>query len=1121
MVLSDLLDQAMNMLTDHTGNLHLPLNDTTFTVPVVDPVSGPLGNITVILHSADLGGLNTFQDITLAVPGADEGMGKVATAFSLRTGLSMDSLSAFLNTTISIDLDQGALKGTSLVESFVFDLKLTDLRLGLDLFAPLNKVKLGDLFMDQLSAPCVMSAMEYMNITSLVVDMHIEELQLTPVNTLAGSLEEDIDELADNLLRLVVEGFPELVSGLIAGAMQGPVRSAINGKLYQELVGAEELCPAHVDQPTTDSWFVWSESTLLQTMDQYLSQYLCADGMNGVMATLTNNTGILYINIPATSPILAGWRIDISGLISFYEFAVMQPTSSSAFALTNLLGVGACDQEGASNSRGACSPLKIELEGIREGTHTMLGVKLTNFHMFIDTLAKINVGTLLNMRLSTLFTQPSNCMMSAVDSVALQTLDMSFSEVDLELKEDTVEIDVSAMVDMLLGMVNDPSTLVMVNDKLGASISASGAMCGVDPSSGGDVSPASGTTEWQLEMGFLIAGCVTALAGFIWIVYGRYKGYNAANNGRLDMDDSYNEQSGFSLVWINDQINDTLGYEGEQRVLYDALLAQDSIPVLVRLLFPVAVLGNIYLFVSSNLAVGASVQGLITLGEKSIETGSVFEFGLADTVSDMWEAKVYPLAILIAFFSGAWPYIKLGSMLVAWLAPSSALSVPMRDKVLLWLDILGKWSLLDTYVLVLMMVAFKMDLLLVEGVEVIIFVKPEWGFYSFLLATMMSLGLGHLLLGFHRVVCETPVPEEEEEDKAEAVMDHTFTALVHSGDDEAPAEDPASYASKHVSFTALGKAAVVSMLTLVIIATVFGTFTETFSFSFEGLTGYLMGETAVAPYSLVSIGNILPAASRSPGEFGIRWIQVSYFAFALVMPLMFLVALLCLWVTPLKLKTQKTAVVITEVLNAWNALDVFVVSIVAALMEIQQFAAFIVGENCDAINAALAEFYDEELEGDDKCFDVIATLKSDAWLLYVAAFMLIVAGLGVLGMCRTAVAERLDAALPVLGHGHRARSTSMSSCEMGDAAWKETQDGRLEPLLNSTEKDAAAETKPLVVSAGNDNDEALGQGDHTNEADTTKVSRGTRILASMVAGMAACGFMEIHENSMTLQAMKY
>ena len=67
-----------------------------------------------------------------------------------------------------------------------------------------------------------------------------------------------------------------------------------------------------------------------------------------------------------------------------------------------------------------------------------------------------------------------------------------------------------------------------------------------------------------------------------------------------------------------------------------------------------------------------------------------------------WEAGTYFLAVIIAFFTGAWPFIKLFAMLVMWFVPTSVVSLPTRDNVLIWLDILGKWSLVDTFVMVLM-----------------------------------------------------------------------------------------------------------------------------------------------------------------------------------------------------------------------------------------------------------------------------------------------------------------------------------------------------------------------------------------------------------------------------------
>lgn len=62
----------------------------------------------------------------------------------------------------------------------------------------------------------------------------------------------------------------------------------------------------------------------------------------------------------------------------------------------------------------------------------------------------------------------------------------------------------------------------------------------------------------------------------------------------------------------------------------------------------------------------------------------------------------------------------------------------------------GKWSVLDGYVMMLMMCAFKFDLQVAPELEVVSYVVPHWGFYSFLLATTLSLLLGHSMMASHR-----------------------------------------------------------------------------------------------------------------------------------------------------------------------------------------------------------------------------------------------------------------------------------------------------------------------------------------------------------------------------------
>jgi hypothetical protein len=110
-----------------------------------------------------------------------------------------------------------------------------------------------------------------------------------------------------------------------------------------------------------------------------------------------------------------------------------------------------------------------------------------------------------------------------------------------------------------------------------------------------------------------------------------------------------------------------------------------------------------------------------------------------------------------------------------------------------------------------------------------------------------------------------------------------------------------------------------------------------------------------------------------------------YFILGFGMPFLLVCLLGYLLFVPLSLKMQQRLFTLAGVCNAWSALDVFVVSIMAALLEIQQFAAFVIGDACDGINVWLAKNMDEQLHGDDKCFDVIAKLKPVS-LYYLIVF---------------------------------------------------------------------------------------------------------------------------------------
>ena len=88
--------------------------------------------------------------------------------------------------------------------------------------------------------------------------------------------------------------------------------------------------------------------------------------------------------------------------------------------------------------------------------------------------------------------------------------------------------------------------------------------------------------------------------------------------------------------------------------------------------------------------------------------GDVFQFSLTSSIEDFWDSNAYSLAIIIALFSGLWPYIKLLLLGIILLYP---IEQEKRSKFLMILDQLGKYSFVDLYVTVFMLVSFYVKII--------------------------------------------------------------------------------------------------------------------------------------------------------------------------------------------------------------------------------------------------------------------------------------------------------------------------------------------------------------------------------------------------------------------------
>ncbi len=427
-----------------------------------------------------------------------------------------------------------------------------------------------------------------------------------------------------------------------------------------------------------------------------------------------------------------------------------------------------------------------------------------------------------------------------------------------------------------------------------------------------------------------------------------------------------------------------------------SLFLNPNISLFWRLFIPLGILLNISMFISSNSATGASVYILLTFGRK-IKVPSLFDFGLINSVTEMWKAKVYPLSIIIAFFSGIWPYLKLIFMLVSFITPTSILKKRKRESILLFLDATGKWSILDSYVMILMLVAFHFHIKfpiigkeVTENALIDVYVYAATGFVTLITGTCFSLALSHIITHLHRGLDEHPDQNSgKEAESPKALM--KFSESKFFGD-------------------ILFRIIITFLLFATLILVIIGSYIISFSFNFHGLAGYaltLLNIDDHREYSVLDLGFSVPKSYENPNSKAIRFTQVIYFLTIFVLPILHLIITIILWLVPFSRKVQSVIYSMSEILNAWSCLDVFVVSIIAAVLEIGQFAHFIVGDKCDFINPFIKKYFSETLDGHDTCFEVEAYLQSGCWVLFTSAITYFIASFIVMKVCRKALYERL------------------------------------------------------------------------------------------------------------------
>ena len=115
-------------------------------------------------------------------------------------------------------------------------------------------------------------------------------------------------------------------------------------------------------------------------------------------------------------------------------------------------------------------------------------------------------------------------------------------------------------------------------------------------------------------------------------------------------------------------------------------------------------------------------------------------FSIWTGIENMWASKEYFLAAIIFFFSLIFPITKLAILFVTWFA---RLKEESRKRLLIFLGILGKWSMLDVFVTAIMMVWLKLGALADA--------EAEEGIYYFAVSILLAMAVTSLQLKLAKI----------------------------------------------------------------------------------------------------------------------------------------------------------------------------------------------------------------------------------------------------------------------------------------------------------------------------------------------------------------------------------
>lgn len=435
-----------------------------------------------------------------------------------------------------------------------------------------------------------------------------------------------------------------------------------------------------------------------------------------------------------------------------------------------------------------------------------------------------------------------------------------------------------------------------------------------------------------------------------------------------------------------------------------SLALSSEIPIFLRLFVPIVILGNIALFLSGHLSLGGTVNLSGSFGGQSFDVDGFFEFSMAKSTIEMWNAGAKSLAILIVIFSGVWPYTKQLFLFVIWFLPTTRVSSNRRGKILNWLDVLGKWSMVDVFVLLMTLASFRLSVespdhlsFLPEGLYSInMLVVPLWGLYANMLAQLLSQISSHVIIHYHRKTITAARKSQDDEWGVSRPSDTAISPLrKHSFVLDYEASTERAHVRKGASFL------FATMLLSFVLLVICGCSLPSFSIETFGIVGLAIEsgqqfQEAKTSYSVFDLSTMIMDEARylsTASDFiGLGSLASLLVICVFLVPLAQAASQCIQWLAPTNVEQRRKNHVANECFAAWQYMEVYVLSIIISAWQLGGVSEFMINAYCDPLNGTFNALSNTGLlkQEDAQCFRVDANVEAASWLLVAASILLYV-----------------------------------------------------------------------------------------------------------------------------------